>query len=166
MKTFSNWSGNLQFAPQSIRYPDSLEAIVDLVNEAREAGRRVRLVGSGHSWMPLIETEDVLVSLDNWQGVESVDANAQTAVVRAGSKLSNMGAELFEHGFALANMGDIDVQSIAGAFFTGTHGTGVDHQILSSQLVGVTLVTASGQVVEWNERDHPNEMNAIRVSFG
>ncbi|MEM8863271.1 MAG: D-arabinono-1,4-lactone oxidase, partial [Chloroflexota bacterium] len=45
-------------------------------------------------------------------------------------------------------------------------GTGVDHQILSSQLVGVTLVTAAGQLVEWNERDHPNEMNAIRVSFG
>ncbi|MEM9776893.1 MAG: D-arabinono-1,4-lactone oxidase [Chloroflexota bacterium] len=166
LKTFSNWSGNLQFTPQSVNYPDSIEAIVALVDEARLASKRVRLVGSGHSWMPLIETEDVLVSLDHWQGVEAVDHDQQTAVVRAGTKLSRLGQELFEHGVALANMGDIDVQSIAGAFFTGTHGTGTEHQILSSQLVAVTLVTADGQVLEWNEQDHPDEMNAVRVSFG
>ncbi|NET74078.1 MAG: FAD-binding oxidoreductase, partial [Sphaerospermopsis sp. SIO1G2] len=63
-------------------------------------------------------------------------------------------------------MGDIDVQSIAGAFFTGTHGTGVAHQILSSLLVGVTIITADGEIREWHETTHPDEMNAVRVSFG
>ena len=166
MSIFSNWSGDLQFRPKTIEYPNSLEAIVALVNTTRAEDRRIRLVGTGHSWMPLIETDDILVSLDEWQGVESVNREAGTAVIRAGTKLSRAGKELYEHKMALSNMGDIDVQSIAGAFFTGTHGTGVNHQILSSQLVGVTIVTADGEVRDWHESTHPDEMNAVRVSFG
>ncbi|MEM7334013.1 MAG: D-arabinono-1,4-lactone oxidase [Chloroflexota bacterium] len=164
--TFSNWAGNLQFAPKQVQQPTSLDEIIALVNETRRQNGRIRLVGSGHSWMPLISTDDVLVSLDGWQGLEAVDHEAGTATLRAGTKLAQAGRELFEQGVAMTNMGDIDVQSLAGAFFTGTHGTGVNFPILAANLVGVTLVTASGDVVEWNENDHPDEMNAVRVSFG
>ena len=54
MSTFSNWSGDLQFRPKTIEYPNSLEAIVDLVNTARAEGRRIRLVGT----RPLVDAVD------------------------------------------------------------------------------------------------------------
>jgi FAD-linked oxidoreductase len=164
--TYRNWSGNLQFSPQHIAKPDSIEAMVDIVQQARKQGRKVRMVGTAHSWMPLIETNDVLVSLDNWQGVESVDKNNMVATVRAGTKLHRLGEELFAQGVALANMGDIAEQSIAGAFFTGTHGTGAELGILATQLVGVTLINGLGDVITWHEDEHPDMMNAVRVSLG
>ncbi len=166
MNVFSNWAGNVQFRPRTFCSPDSLEAIAAAVQQAQQDSRRVRVVASGHSWMPLIETRDLLMSLEQWQGVERVDHEKGTAVIRAGTTLARAGQELFEQGVALQNMGDIDVQTIAGAFFTGTHGTGVELPILSASLVGVTIVTADGRLIEWNESDHPDEMNAVRVSFG
>ena len=51
----------------------------------------------------------------------SVDRNAW---IRAGTKLSEIGEPLQRMGLALANQGDIDRQSLAGAIATGTHGTG------------------------------------------
>ena len=43
--------------------------------------------------------------------------------VQAGIRLHDLNDELFERGLALPNLGDIDVQSIAGATSTATHGT-------------------------------------------
>lgn len=161
-----NWSGNLSFNPREIAAPGSVEEIVALVESARDAGKRVRVHGAKHSWMPLIPTDDVLMHLDNWQGVEHVDEETMTATVRAGTRLYRLGDELFERGVSMANLGDIATQSIAGALFTGTHGTGQQLGILASQLVGVQIVTAKGEVLDWNEREHPDEMNAVRVSLG
>jgi L-gulono-1,4-lactone dehydrogenase len=84
----------------------------------------VRVVGSGHSFSPLIETSGSLISLDALQGVLSVDAERLTATVRAGTKIHALGRPLLDAGVALKNQGDIDRQAIGGAVGTGTHGTG------------------------------------------
>jgi len=166
MPKVSNWSGNLEFNPREVAKPDSIDAIVELVRSARESGRRVRIMGAKHSWMPLIPTDDILVTLDAWQGVESVDPETQIAEVRAGTRLFRLGEELYAKGYAMANLGDIATQSVAGALFTGTHGTGADLGILATQLMGITFVNGHGELVEWNEDTHPNEMRGARVSFG
>jgi FAD/FMN-containing dehydrogenase len=82
------------------------------------------LPGSGHSFTPICQTSGTLISLDGMQGVVSVDAAAQTATVKAGTKIHALGRPLFDAGFGLKNQGDIDRQAIAGAVSTGTHGTG------------------------------------------
>ena len=64
------------------------------------------------------------------------------------------------------NAGDVDVQRLAGAIATGTHGSGRTLQNLASLLYGVTMVTAAGNVERYNEVDHPDIMNAMRVSLG
>ena len=51
----------------------------------------------------------------------------------------------------MENLGDIDVQSIAGATATGTHGTGRNLQNLSAALHSIELVLADGSRVEVNE---------------
>lgn len=161
-----NWSGNLSFRPKQIASPSSVDEIVALVEKARDEGKSIRVYGAKHSWTPLIPTDDVLMHLDNWQGVERVDKETMTATVRAGTRLHRLGEELYSSGVSMANLGDIATQSIAGALLTGTHGTGQQLGILASQLVGVQIVTAKGDVLDWNEQDHPDEMNAVRVSLG
>ena len=66
----------------------------------------------------------MLVSLDSWAGIESHDAAAREATVRAGTKLCDLAEPLFELGLAMENLGDVDVQALGGALSTGTHGTG------------------------------------------
>ena len=60
--------------------------------------------------------------------------------------------ELHAYGVAQENLGDINAQSIAGAISTGTHGTGERLGSLATQAVGLTVVTASGEIFECSAR--------------
>src|SRR3546814_18787371 len=76
--------------------------------------------------MPLCESDELIVSLDDMAGELRVAADRRTARIPAGWSIRRLTAALWEEGLALANQGDVDPQSIAGAMATGTHGTGVD----------------------------------------
>jgi FAD-linked oxidoreductase len=140
--------------------------LVSLVKTAASQSRQIRVVGAGHSFTPLAQTDDILVSLDQWQGIESVDPAQHQVTVRAGSRLAYLGNELLDKGLAQENLGDIDVQSIAGAISTGTHGTGIRFGTLATQVIGLTLVTAQGEVLECSQEQHPELFKAAQTSFG
>jgi L-gulonolactone oxidase len=93
--------------------------------------------------------------------VLSVDADEVT--VEAGMTIRELGPALAERGLALENQGDVDAQTIAGAISTATHGTGGRFANISSQVTGVRLVTAAGELVELREGD---DLLAARVSLG
>lgn len=163
---WSNWSGLVQATPRTVLYPDSIESVVNAVKLCRSEGRRLRVVGSGHSFTPIVATNDILVSLDRMQGLVRVNPEARTATVWAGTKLKLLGELLFEKGLAQENMGDIDVQSIAGAISTGTHGTGPKFGTISTQVIGLTIVTGKGEVLECTAESHPEWFKAMQVSLG
>src|SRR6266704_3880841 len=110
-----NWSGSVQGTPQQVVKPRTSEELVQLVGSFGRDGRHVRVVGAGHSFTPLVQTDDVLLALDDLQGIEAVDKERGTAKVYAGTRLKDLGERLLAHGLAQENLGDIDVQSIAGA---------------------------------------------------
>jgi FAD-linked oxidoreductase len=159
-----NWSNLFQFRPKNLFFPTSLEEIASLVKNAK--GRKIRVMGSGHSWNPLIQTEDLLVSLKHFQGIEHLDAEKKQAVVRAGTQLRYLGRLLHTRGLAMENLGDIDEQSIAGAVSTGTHGTGKNFGIIASQIIEITLVTAKGEIITCSPTQEPNLFKAAQVSLG
>lgn len=161
-----NWSGRYQWNPQQIAYPASVEEIRTVVQRAVESGRQIRTIGSGHSFNPLWVTEDILVSLDKYQGLVSVDKEKQTAVVKGGTKLHLLGELLFEHGLAMENMGDIDAQSIAGTISTGTHGTGLDFGTISTQVIGLRWINGRGEIVECSPQKGGELFKAAQVSLG
>jgi len=163
---WSNFSGRVAFTPQRIARPKSEAELRAGVREAASAGRTVRVAGTGHSFTPLVQTDGLLVSLDDLQGIESVDTAKREAVVRAGTKLHALGEPLLAHGLAMQNMGDVDVQALAGAVSTGTHGTGPGLANVSSQLVGARLVLASGEALELTADGDPDRLDAARVSLG
>ena len=166
LQTWSNWSGRVRCEPREIVRPASERAIADAVRAAAQAGRRVRVAGSGHSFTPLVATGDTLLSLDDWHGIEELDATHCRATIRAGSKIASLGEPLRVHGMGLANQGDVDVQAIAGALSTGTHGTGVALGSLSSQVCALRIVTAGGEVARCDARHDPDLLEAARVSLG
>ncbi len=161
-----NWSGSVRAAPRTLALPRGLDELAALVADCARAGRHARVVGDGHSFTPLVQTDDLLISLDRMQGVASVDAERGAVRVWGGTRLKRLGDELLAHGLAQENLGDIDVQSIAGAISTGTHGTGIRFGTLATQVAGLTLVTASGDVIECSETHNPDIFKAAQVSLG
>lgn len=161
-----NWSGSAHSRPRAFVQPRDLDDLARLVGEYGRDGRQVRVVGDGHSFTPLARTDDVLLSLDQLQGIESVDRERGTARVWAGTRLKRLGDELLAQDLAQENLGDIDVQSIAGAISTGTHGTGIDFGTIATQVTGLTLVTASGDIIECSDEQRPDVFKAAQVSLG
>ncbi len=139
---------------------------MDIVQWCRREGRKLRVVGSGHSFTAIAASNDVLMSLDHLQGIVRVDQEARTATVWAGTKLKRLGEALFSHGLSQENLGDIDVQSIAGAISTGTHGTGLTFGNISTQVIGMTVVTGQGEVLECTPQSHPEWFKAMQISLG
>ena len=163
---WSNWSGSVKSMPRQIVKPRNIDELARLVRDYGRDGRHVRVAGAGHSFTPLVQSDDVLMSLDEMQGIENVDTTSGRAIVLGGTRLKKLGETLFEHGMAQENLGDIDVQSISGAISTGTHGTGVRFGSLSTQVESFTLVTASGEILECSPERNADIFKAAQVSLG
>ena len=166
MKEWSNWSGSLRFVPATIKNPKSENELVDIVHENFRHGVRCKLVGAGHSSSPLVRTHQILIDLNNFKGVVSQNKKDQTVTFRAGVTVHEANMALQKMELALFNTGDVDVQTLAGAISTGTHGSGKSLQNLASILQGVRLVRFNGEVEEFNEKHDPDVMKAMRVSLG
>ena len=158
-----NWTGDLRWRPARIDRPATHE---DLVAAVRRTDLPVRAFGAGHSFSPLATTDQQAIRMDRLSGVEGVDREAREAIVLAGTRLRGLGPRLAEHGLDLENMGDIDVQTLAGAMSTATHGTGARLGCMASQVVELTLVTAKGEtLVLTRDRDGARFL-AAAVSLG
>lgn len=164
MTGWQNWSGSVACTPQRLATPRDEAEIAALVI-APDAGV-VRVAGTGHSFTPLCATDGTLLSLDGMQGMIAADVQAGTATFWAGTKISQMGAPLLAAGLAMANMGDIDRQALAGAIGTGTHGTGETLGSISTQVAGLRLVLASGETLDCSETREPDIFVAARLALG
>jgi FAD/FMN-containing dehydrogenase len=163
---FVNWSGSLRFRPYARLWPNTEAAICAFVHDAIAHSRVVRAMGSGHSSSPLVQTPDMLLSLRDLHGLIDYDKQHSQATVGAGTRLHDLGVILHGVGLGMQNLGDVDTQTIAGVIGTGTHGSGRKLQNISATLIGVRLVTGTGEVVEWSQEQHPDLIRAARVSMG
>ncbi len=165
-KTWKNWSGLVKCRPKELLQPTSLDELAEIVRSHAESGRSLRVVGSGHSFTPIVATNSTMICLKNLQGIETVDRENYEATVLPGTKIYTLGKLLANFGMGLENQGDIDSQSLAGAIATGTHGTGGNLGIMSTQVVGLTLLTADGNILECSAANNPDIFKAAQVSLG
>lgn len=161
-----NWTGNVEGTPHYTMYPESIQDVVEVIELARKKGKKIRVVGSGHSFTPLVQTEEILVSLDELKGIVNIDTEEMVAEVWAGTKLHELGKLLEEKGYAQENLGDIDSQSIAGAISTGTHGTGITFGSLSTQVIEITAVLSTGETIVCSETENVEYWRAFQLSLG
>lgn len=162
MAEWRNWSGSVVAAPVKIAYPRDEAELRTLVQSAT----KVRVAGAGHSFMPLCVTDGTLVSMRDYAAGIEVAADGETVWAPAGWGLDRLTEALWALGLSLANQGDVNPQSLAGALATGTHGTGADLGSLSSQARGFELMLADGTLVECGPGEHPELYEAQRLSLG
>ncbi len=167
MREFRNWAGNQSAVPAEIRTPSSAAEVVRAVRDAAASGRRVRMAGTGHSFTGVALTDGLLLRPEGLTGI--LETGEGWVKAAAGTPLRALNEELHRMGLALANMGDITAQTLAGAIQTGTHGTGRDVGGLADQVLALEMVLADGEIVtvradgEGADRDL---FDAARVGLG
>ncbi len=159
---WKNWSGLQQSRPTQFVKPTDVTQLSQTICQAQKC----RVVGAGHSFSPLVCTDNTLISLDSLTGLVRYDEQLNQSTLLAGTRLKNLGPLLDPINQALQNQGDIDEQSLAGAVSTGTHGTGTSLTCLSGFVEGFQLVTANGETLECNATENSTIFEAGRISLG
>lgn len=166
---WNNWAKTEQARPKHLATPSNTDELATLISGAADRGVRVKAVGAGHSFTGAAVTDGLMVSLDRLHGIVSISPigpHGSTVRVRAGTRIHDLVAALWNHGLAMANLGDIDVQSVAGAISTGTHGTGAQFGGLPTQVRGLTLALADGSIVRCSHTENQPLFEAARLGLG
>jgi FAD-linked oxidoreductase len=164
--TWTNWARTERALPVRVERPDSVGAVQRLVRAAAGAGLPIKAVGAGHSFTGIAVAPGVLLELDDLSGLVLVDRERSRVTLRAGTRLHDIPRLLEPFGLAMPNLGDIDRQSVAGAISTGTHGTGSAFGGIATQVVGVTMVTADGELLTSDAEQEPELLPALALGLG
>lgn len=162
-----NWAGDESCRPTAIERPGTVAEIVAGLERAAQAGERLRVAGSGHSFSDVACSDGRLMTLERMGRVLDVDRAGGRVRVEGGITLNALNAALASHGLALENLGDVDAQTIAGAIATATHGTGARLRNISAQVESLELVLADGSTTTVAAADaDADPYLAARVAVG
>jgi xylitol oxidase len=138
----SNWAGNYQYRAQRIHRPETLEQVQEVV----AAARRVRVLGSRHSFNAIADSTE-LISLDGLPADVAIDRSAGTVDCSPAVRYGDLAQALAVEGLALHNLASLPHISVAGAVATATHGSGDANGNLATAVAGLELVTSSGELL-------------------
>lgn len=148
--------------------PIRLADLVAVVYQASAGGAELHTVGSGHAFEDVAVAKDQLVSLaqlksplsyvldgaltDARRAVQDDPATASKLFhVHGGIMIGELNEVLAANGLAMITLGGVNVQTLAGAIATSTHGGDIGLAPLPDVVQAVHLVTAAGKQV-WIER--------------
>jgi L-gulonolactone oxidase len=162
-KTFENWAGNVRVTARDWSSPRSEEQVAAVLAAARHEGRRVKVVGSGHSWSDAAAPEDQAMDLSRLRGVVALDEGRGRVTARAGTTIEELSVWLEARGFALPILGSIAKQTLAGAIATGTHGSSLAHGNLATLVSAMRIVRPAGDQVTLERGDPRLEAAAVHL---
>ncbi|XP_053316228.1 L-gulonolactone oxidase-like [Spea bombifrons] len=163
---FQNWAQTYGSTPELYFQPTSADEIKEILDLARQRSKRVKVVGGGHSPSDIACTDDFMICLDKMNKILKIDKESKQVTVEAGILLADLNKELDKRGLALSNLGAVSEVAAGGVIGTGTHNTGIHHGILATQVVALTMMTASGEILECSESTNPEIFQAARLHLG
>jgi L-gulono-1,4-lactone dehydrogenase len=164
--SWQNWSGTFSVTPARMVRPRTVEQVADEVRRAVADNLSVKAVGAGHSFTDIAVTRGVMIDLAQLTGIISADRRTGRVTVAAGTTLRELNIALWKMGLSMSNLGEIDAQTISGAISTGTHGTGRAFGGMATQVRGLQLVTAQGELLDCSPEQHADVFAAARISLG
>jgi xylitol oxidase len=157
-----NWAGNYAYRAARLHRPTTVAEIQELAARSR----KLRVLGTRHSFNDIADTPEDLVSTEHLGQVEAIDPARRTVTVGAGIRYGQLCRELHAAGFALHNMASLPHISVAGACATATHGSGDRNGNLASAVAAVELVTADGALVQLSRERDGERFNGVPVNLG
>lgn len=157
-----NWAGHHTFGAVRWHRPTTVADVQEIVRRSR----KVKVVGTGHSFNDIADSPEDMIALDHLAPVFEVDAARQQVTVQANAIYGPFCARLHEAGYAIHNMASLPHISLAGAIATATHGSGDQNGNLATAVAGMEVVTADGEVVTLTRASHPEQFDGAVVGLG
>ena len=152
-----NWAGNLEYSSAEVRRPESVARLA----EAVAGSRRIKALGSRHSFNRVGDTDGTHILLDALPQEIELDSSRRSVRVSGGISYGTLCRALEESGFAIHNLASLPHISVAGAIQTGTHGSGVNNPSLADAVERVDLVRASGEQVSLSREDEDEFLGSV-----
>jgi alditol oxidase len=144
-----NWAGNHEYRARAIHAPASVEEVQELVR----GSKRIRALGSRHSFNDVADSDGDLLSLHRLPRLITADGPAGAVTVDGGARYGDIAEPLHRAGLALHNLASLPHISVAGACATGTHGSGTRSANLSTAVQALDIVRADGELVTLGRGD-------------
>lgn len=144
MDTRANWAGNCVYRASRWCEAEDEEEVVAAVLGAD----RLRVVGTGHSFNDIADTDGSMLSLGRMNRVLALDDERRIVIVEPGITYGALGRFLHARGWAVANTGSLPHIAVAGACAVGTHGSGNRNGNVATAVRSLRFVLASGAVLE------------------
>jgi xylitol oxidase len=140
-KPRTNWAGNLTYHTTNLFEPTTVAELQQIVRDHP----KLRPLGTRHSFNAIADSTQAQVPLHNLNQI-SIDEKSRTVTVSAGIRYGDLAPVIDAKGFALHNLASLPHISVAGATATGTHGSGIHNQNLSSSIAAIEFVSADGSL--------------------
>ncbi|OJZ79923.1 hypothetical protein ASPFODRAFT_54340 [Aspergillus luchuensis CBS 106.47] len=169
MPSLTNWNDDIRFevADDHFKTPTQVSDVQAIVTQAFKQDQRVTVVGAMHSTTECTVGTGIVISMENMARVLSVDQERLTVTVQGGVTLRQLCAHLKELALqppVVLEWGNFQIGAISGTHANDTS-TRRSAQF-SSFVLGVKLVTPTGEIMEISESQNAKYLPAIRSHFG
>jgi xylitol oxidase len=162
MDEHKNWAGNYTYRAQRLHFPTTVEEAQEMVRHAR----KIRPLGSRHSFNAVADSTEDLLSLERLQLAVELDPDGRTLTAPGGMRYGHLCRELHQHGYALHNLASLPHISIAGACATATHGSGDANGNLATAVSALELIDASGELKTLSRAVDGDKFSGAVVGLG
>jgi hypothetical protein len=159
----SGFNTALSHTPDAVVVVSSAEDAIECVRFAGARGLGVQVKGGGHGDVPI--SSGLLLSTRRLDGVQ-VDASTQVAVVGGGVRWGEVIARAAEHGLAPVSGSSPGVGVVGFLLGGGLGPLARSHGFGSDYLLGASVVTAGGELLEANADEHADLLWALRGGKG
>lgn len=168
-QTWINWAKTEHCRPDYLVRASTLEDLIAVIRFARENGKHIRAVSTGHSWSALVPTDEILVDVQtmNRVALDLSNPDDPRVTMDCGATVKEVNTVLESAGYALPFNVVLESVRFGGMIATGSHGSGWDNQTLSDLVWAIEIVDSSGQLRRFETgKDSPEVMNAARLNLG
>jgi len=148
--------------------PSNLRDLMRCLDPASKVPTPVRIRGAGTASTDCnTNTSGTIVDTSGLDRIINIDAYNYTAKVEAGVRLGTLVNALAEQGLELVGNHDQMERTIGGAIASPCIGACIGEQAayLSTQVISLKVVTATGQLMNVSEKQK-HLLNAFRLSYG
>nr|WP_309688285.1 FAD-binding protein [Armatimonas sp.] len=162
MESQRNWAGNLTYSAEWLHKPESIAQVQELVCQCR----RLRALGTRHCFNAIADCPEDMLSTERLTKIVGLDRERQTVTIESGVRYGELASFLHAAGWSLPNLASLPHISVAGAVATATHGSGDGNGNLATSVIGMELVTASGEKVQLSQTTHGDDFFGMVVHLG
>ena len=158
----TNWAGNVIYSTERLSRPRSVEEVQEIVRSSR----KVRPLGTRHSFNTIADSRSRQLSTEHLNEGITIDEAESRVTVEAGIRYGELCAHLHERGYAIHNLASLPHISVAGACATATHGSGVENGNLATAVTGLEIVDADGELRTLDREEDPERFRGAVVGLG